>query len=195
MWGAVLVPALTSAQAAACPSSNNTSVKTANGLAYTVSCGTDRAGGDLSSAYASSFGACISSCSTTSSCVAAAYTQGICYLKSSLVPTTPASNVNVAALNSAIAAVASTAYTCPANNNYVVTSHSRFATIKCYQDYYGADLATTFTYSMKDCISACAANSTCKALSYVPGSPGACYLKSSVPAARNSSSVWGAVFQ
>ncbi|EME78218.1 uncharacterized protein MYCFIDRAFT_85297 [Pseudocercospora fijiensis CIRAD86] len=67
---------------------------------YTVACGTDRAGGDLFSAGASSFSACIPMCDALVGCVGFAYVggsgSGTCYFKNNLTPATANSNVDVA---------------------------------------------------------------------------------------------------
>lgn len=198
VWGAVLQSTSyfqTSADKASCPASNSTTVQTANGLTYVVGCGQDHNGGDLSNSITSTFGQCIKLCSTTSSCIAVAYTSsGFCYLKSSYVPASSSSSVNSAVL-STVQNSQPAAYTCPTANNTIVASNGRSAVIQCYQDHYGGDLATVFSYTLNSCISSCASNSSCVALSYVSGSPGPCYLKSSVQTPVTSNSVWGAVFQ
>jgi hypothetical protein len=55
-----------------------------NGGSYTVACGVDYWGGDLSSAQTSTFEACMDTCDTTAGCLDVSYSSGTCYMKSVL---------------------------------------------------------------------------------------------------------------
>jgi hypothetical protein len=55
-----------------------------NGGSYTVECGVDYWGGDLSSAQTSTFEACMDTCDTTTGCLDVSYSSGTCYMKSVL---------------------------------------------------------------------------------------------------------------
>lgn len=97
--------ATTPATSAPAPTSTNSCDALANSppVGYTVSCRTDRPGGDLSNAPASSFAMCVSQCNTLSGCVGFAYVggsgPGVCYFKSSLTNGSANSNVDFAAKN------------------------------------------------------------------------------------------------
>ncbi|EMF13501.1 uncharacterized protein SEPMUDRAFT_64456, partial [Sphaerulina musiva SO2202] len=69
---------------------------------YTIECGTDRSGGDLSAAPASSFSGCIPICKATAGCVGFSYVggsnAGTCYLKSSITTASSNSNVDTAVM-------------------------------------------------------------------------------------------------
>ncbi|KAF2723831.1 WSC-domain-containing protein [Polychaeton citri CBS 116435] len=67
----------------ACPGSNNT-VYTSNGKNFTVECGIDHSGGDLTSLSAQSLGACLDACAQNDKCVDVSLSGTACYLKSSL---------------------------------------------------------------------------------------------------------------
>jgi hypothetical protein len=66
-----------------CPGSNNTIV-TSYGQNFTIECGIDHSGGDLTSLSVSSFQQCIDTCSQNSQCVDLSLSGNSCYLKSSL---------------------------------------------------------------------------------------------------------------
>ncbi|KAK6076275.1 glyoxal oxidase precursor [Seiridium cupressi] len=75
-----------------CPTSNNTIV-TSNSKNFTIECGIDHSGGDLSSLTVTSFQGCIDACAQNSQCVDISLSGTSCYLKSSLG--TAVSNGNV----------------------------------------------------------------------------------------------------
>ncbi|ETS86981.1 hypothetical protein PFICI_00809 [Pestalotiopsis fici W106-1] len=66
-----------------CPTSNNT-VVTSNGKNFTIECGVDHSGGDLTSTTVSSFQGCIDACASNSQCVDVSLSGTSCYLKSTL---------------------------------------------------------------------------------------------------------------
>lgn len=70
---------------------------------YTISCKTDRPGGDLSNAPAASFAACAPLCNALSNCAGYSYVggnnAGVCYFKSTLTSAVSDSNVDFAAKN------------------------------------------------------------------------------------------------
>lgn len=55
-----------------------------NGGSYTVKCGVDYWGGDLSSVQTATFEACMDACDATSGCIDVSYSSGTCYMKSVL---------------------------------------------------------------------------------------------------------------
>lgn len=66
--------------------------------------------------------------------------------------------------------------------------------VECGSDRTGgdSDFATKSTNSLVDCINLCAQTSGCVDVSYVPGTPGACYLKNAIVPIQSNSNVWGA---
>ncbi|KAI8632121.1 WSC domain-containing protein [Xylariaceae sp. FL1651] len=67
----------------ACPASDGKSY-VSSGKTYTVQCGIDHAGGDLTSLTTDTFSGCIDACTATKGCVVVAYSGSACYLKSSV---------------------------------------------------------------------------------------------------------------
>jgi len=59
-------------------------------------------------------------------------------------------------------------------------------TVLANTDLPGADLTSSASPHIGDCGGKCAANASCNAWTWVPGSGGWCYLKSSVPASTNA---------
>lgn len=55
-----------------------------NGGSYTVQCGVDYWGGDLSSVQTSTFEGCMDACDTTTGCIDVSYSSGTCYMKNAL---------------------------------------------------------------------------------------------------------------
>ncbi|KAM0714477.1 hypothetical protein Q7P37_010264 [Cladosporium fusiforme] len=70
-----------SASGPACPASDGTVVAAKNGLNFTVECGIDHSGGDLSFVYVSSFQECIDACASNSQCLDVSLSGTACYLK------------------------------------------------------------------------------------------------------------------
>lgn len=108
-----------------CPSGNGTSYTT-NGATFTIECGIDHAGGDLSSKQVSCFSECITACATTSGCVDVSYMGAECYLKKSLGNTLSNHIVNGAKLvtsgSTTSAASAPTGYDHQANIASAITN-------------------------------------------------------------------------
>lgn len=185
--------------ALACPSSDTTTFRTPNNLNYTIQCFMDHRGGDLALVGTSSLAGCINACAVTTSCLAISWvpSNNFCYLKSSLQPVRANSLVWGAVLSSAISSATpatTTNITCPAANGTNVTSSSGgvFA-VQCGADRYGGDLTYAPADSLSECLDECTATKGCVAVSLVPGSPGACFLKSSVQPVKAASGVWSAV--
>ncbi|KAK4059824.1 uncharacterized protein Triagg1_10982 [Trichoderma aggressivum f. europaeum] len=85
---------------AICPNQNGKQVKESSGRSYTISCNTDRPGGDMASKMLRTFGDCITWCDQTNGCVAAAYHDGKCWLKKTLMGSSTSANRQVAVLSS-----------------------------------------------------------------------------------------------
>ncbi|KAK0755663.1 hypothetical protein N5P37_011788, partial [Trichoderma harzianum] len=85
---------------ALCPNQNGKQVKEPSGRSYTISCNTDRPGGDMASKMLRTFGDCITWCDETNGCVAAAYHDGQCWLKKTLMGSSASANRQVAVLSS-----------------------------------------------------------------------------------------------
>lgn len=70
--------------ALACPNSNNTLFRSTTGATFQITCGVDHFGGDMGGVvYVADFPSCVTLCSGTTGCLAAAYTPGgACYRKS-----------------------------------------------------------------------------------------------------------------
>ncbi|KAL7815568.1 hypothetical protein V8C26DRAFT_126624 [Trichoderma gracile] len=83
-----------------CPSQNGKQIKESTGRSFTVACNVDRPGGDLASKSLHSFSACVTWCDQTSGCLAAAYHDGVCWLKKTLNKSTTRANGQVAVLSS-----------------------------------------------------------------------------------------------
>ena len=181
-----------------CPSDDGT-VVTRGGLAYTIKCGADYYGGDLTSTQTTSFGACIDACSASKQCVDVSYVQGACYLKSQL--TTLAANeqvwtaVQTTASRAPPADTNSLSVRCPGDNPVSYTStagtSSKAFSISCGTDYYGGDFLFLETDTLQKCVDTCASHSECVSLSYRGVG---CYLKSTLttPVTDPNSGVIGA---
>ncbi|EME43228.1 hypothetical protein DOTSEDRAFT_80702 [Dothistroma septosporum NZE10] len=93
---------------------------------YTVSCGTDRPGGDLSNAPSASFNDCFAQCDALAGCVGFAYNggsgSGVCFFKSSLVPAVQNSGVEFASKNTATTSSSSTSTTSTTSKASTTTS-------------------------------------------------------------------------
>lgn len=89
-----------------CPASNNTMI-TSNGKNFTVECGIDRSGGDLTSLTVASFQDCIDACAQNSQCVDVSLSGTACYLKSTLGVAVSNGGIWGAKLNSTSASSAS----------------------------------------------------------------------------------------
>lgn len=87
-----------------CPSSNGLNYTTSNGAMFTIQCSMDHVHGDLSLASTSSYAACMTTCSTTASCVGVSYVNaspnGFCYMKNSITSVSNSGSVWSAVLQS-----------------------------------------------------------------------------------------------
>jgi hypothetical protein len=81
--GTASTPSASAGTGPSCPASDGT-VVASNGLNFTVECGIDHAGGDLTSLYVGSFQECIDACSSNSKCVDVSLSGTACYLKQTL---------------------------------------------------------------------------------------------------------------
>ncbi|KIW21646.1 hypothetical protein PV08_02226 [Exophiala spinifera] len=140
VWGAVKAATST----LTCPS--------ADGQVYdgfTIACGIDHVGGDLSNFYAGSLNSCLDTCSTTADCLGVAYAAPYCYMKSTI--NEPSSNPAI------IAATLPPSNTglC-ANGNTGTSTYSaggKSFNVVCGWDYYGYDISNQQTKDLETCIS------------------------------------------
>ncbi|KAF1929458.1 uncharacterized protein M421DRAFT_139247 [Didymella exigua CBS 183.55] len=174
----------------------------ANDNIFQISCATDFYGGDLFLAQTSTLASCMKACSMTSSCVAASYVSGNCYMKQMLGASQPNANVIGVALLEAAASTPSTEsappncpaqYTCPENNGCVFQgSDNRAFILACSKDFYGGDFQSLGASNFEACAQSCADNADCIAASFVGGKgSGACYLKSRNNGASTNDNVDG----
>jgi len=193
----------------ACPGSNNQTY-VSNGKNFTIECGFDHQGGDLTTVSAQTLAGCIDACANNGQCVDAVYANGNCYLKSSLgayiansgLAGARLSSVTVgggAPANTATATTTSTGagatstsgntLSCPGSDTQTYTSNGKNFTIECGLDHQGGDLTSLTVSGLQGCIDACATNSQCVD-AVLSGT--ACYLKSSLGAAVQNSNLAGA---
>ncbi|KAL1596230.1 hypothetical protein SLS59_007929 [Nothophoma quercina] len=147
-----------------CPGSDGQTIDTSAGT-FIVECGVDRSGNDMadSPVYPGSYEACVSVCARRPGCMDVSYIpNGPCYLKSSA----GAANQNANIIGGRL----------------------------CYSDRYGDDIpgGTSYTNTLDDCIADCDNTDGCVDVSYIPGSPGPCYKKSSIADIRQNDNVFGA---
>lgn len=64
--------------------------------------------------------------------------------------------------------------------------------IECYNDRYNSDLKNSPASSLSDCINQCINTNGCVDVSFVPGSPGVCYMKNNIGAPQTNYGVWAA---
>jgi hypothetical protein len=173
---------------ASCPSSDGTTLTVGND-SFVLNCGTDYAGGDLSMTYTSTVYACAASCSNTTGCVASSWVPGgPCYMKSAVGNANQNSGVwAVKKLN-----IAAT-HACPGDNGKNITVGSSVFTIQCGTDHAGGDLSVASALTIDACASTCAQTSGCVGASFVPGSPGVCYMKGKSTPANVNNGVWALV--
>ncbi|KAF2812620.1 uncharacterized protein BDZ99DRAFT_558824, partial [Mytilinidion resinicola] len=166
-----------------CPDSDGQTVNVGTS-SFAITCDYDYYGNDFGVSWVSSFEECLATCDSTTGCVAVSYNGGACYPKSSIAGGETATGVWAA----------KKVISCPDSDGttYTATDGTVF-TIECSIDRYGNDLATTWESNLENCIEACEATSGCVDVSYIPGSPGPCYLKSTAGAAQANADVWGAV--
>ena len=201
-----------------CPSCNNTII-TSNGMNFTVECGIDHQGGDVTSLSVANFQACIDACAQNSQCVDVSLSGSACYLKSTLGAAVQNAGIAGARLvsggSSSSATSATTATTagqvatsvastatslnsgstfssvsCPGSNSTIYTASNGVTfLIECGIDHASGDMSSTRVNTFADCINACATTSGCVDVSL---SGSACYLKSTLGAALQNGGVWGA---
>lgn len=112
-----------SSTALSCPSSNGTTY-TANGASYLVECFTDHLGGDLSSTRTSTLDACITTCSTTTGCIAVSWVPGapgFCYMHSTLTAASTNNGVWGAVLTSSAVVTSSSVSKTPSPSSTLAT--------------------------------------------------------------------------
>lgn len=168
-----------------CSSIDGSTIVISAATTYTVECAEDRVGGDIpnSSVWKADFNGCLAACESNPGCIDVSYipsapAQGPCYMKSSLQPAQPNTCVWGAKRNNLC-------------DQTVTSGCGSTYKVECYVDHFGGLMSTTWTSSLTDCMAACDTATGCVDVSYVPGSPGPCYLKSSVGVASNSTSVVG----
>ena len=87
---------------------------------------------------------------------------------------------------SSLANVALAQLACPADNEqtYVDPTSQSTYIIECGYDRPGTDIPGSpgWTNTLEDCIALCSTKSSCVDVSYIPGSPGPCYMKSGLNA-------------
>ena len=124
---------------------------------YDVLCGQDYYGNDLRAIRVDTFGACLTGCSGDPACVAIAFRDGACYLKSSVAPALSDSNVWSAKKSDA----KSLSCDGKASDGLTYSASKDQFKIICGKEYYGGDLSATRVPSFTACIEACATNSEC----------------------------------
>ncbi|MCJ1332648.1 hypothetical protein MMC10_009341, partial [Thelotrema lepadinum] len=195
VWGAKRVDA--PAQTLSCVNKQSDGTTYQSGQrSYSIHCGADYYGGDLSSATTSTLDLCIAACDSTDGCIDVSYSGNNCFMKNKLNTLTKNGNVNTAVLTSAEPGASdpgpSTGPTCVNDQSngqqYTATSGAIFDII-CGVDYYGGDLTSLGADTFGSCIEACTANAQCVDVSYLGTT---CYLKSVLNSPNTYSSVWTA---
>ncbi|KAI7324666.1 WSC-domain-containing protein [Hortaea werneckii] len=108
-----------SSTAVSCPGSDNTVVMS-NGKNFTIECGIDHAGGDLTAQSVGSFQECIDACAKNANCVDVSLSGSACYLKSSLGAAVP----NVAVWGAKLVIASSSSSTSSATDSTVTITTS-----------------------------------------------------------------------
>ncbi|KAJ9630987.1 hypothetical protein H2203_001515 [Taxawa tesnikishii (nom. ined.)] len=189
------------------------SCATTSSTTYSLACGVDYNGQDLSNANTNSFSDCLTLCDETSGCVGVAYVgganPGVCYMKSSISAGISNSGVDSAArlggassgassaISSAVSGVATAASGAASAVSSAVgtvgscaSTSSTTYSLACGIDYNGEDLSNANTNSFSDCLALCDETSGCVGVAYVGGAnPGVCYMKSSISAGISNSGV------
>lgn len=111
-----------------CPASNNTVVKS-NGKTFTVECGIDHSGGDLTSLGVTSFQGCIDACAQNSQCVDVSLSGSSCYLKSTLGAAVSNSGIWGAKLSSTSTSSSSLSTSTPSSSPSLSTSTQTAGTL------------------------------------------------------------------
>lgn len=110
--------------------------------------------------------------------------------------TTPAAATTAVATTTTATAASATypgTVQCPASDGTTFVTGGQTYQIQCGVDHNGGDATNVNTNSMDDCLVACSKYSGCTDVSWVPGSPGTCYIKTSITPGNSNSAVWGAV--
>ncbi|KAI1623342.1 hypothetical protein EDD37DRAFT_465654 [Exophiala viscosa] len=192
-----------------CSSDSSASSYTSGDDTFSVTCGWDYSGYDISNEQTTTFEGCMNACAADSQCYAVSYTTGSwCYLKSAGVGGSANADVNAASLpfssttttttTSTTTATSSTTTTAVATGLCIndqgdgssFTSGSKTYTISCGFDYYGYDISMVQTSTFEDCVSACSSDSDCTALSWTIS--GFCYMKNGVSVGDADADVMGA---
>lgn len=91
-------------------------------------------------------------------------------------------------------AATTTTLSCPAASGKVYSAaNGETFTVQCYVDHSGGDSGYVGAATLDACITTCSTTAGCVAVSWVPGSPGTCWLKTTLMSAVSNSGVWGAV--
>ncbi|KAF2490282.1 hypothetical protein BU16DRAFT_566314 [Lophium mytilinum] len=163
--------------------------------------------------WESSLTKCLSTCDITPGCIVVSYTGGACYMKSrnnggqpavgiwsaqkvaklpfsasNAASTTLSSSASIAKANSSPSTLS-----CPASHGSMYTSAGSIFKIECYTDHFGGDTRLSWEYNLQSCIESCDATTDCIDVSYRPGSPGPCYMKSAVLSTGTNPNIWGAL--
>ncbi|KAF2108864.1 hypothetical protein BDV96DRAFT_636555 [Lophiotrema nucula] len=192
IWGAKQDDG-TSSKISTCPESDGTQYR-AFGNIFQVECGVDRRGGDIGPQIYTNFVGCIEACGAHPDCVDVTLSGAACYLKNNL--TTPVFDptfwgAQIIGTYDKQATQVSTTFVaplptasgsrCPDQNGTIVTRScgSRYQ-VECDVDRFGNDLhvGPYDVYSLDSCIDKCDKTTGCKDISWQPGNPGPCYLKS-----------------
>ena len=193
VWGAKRTDAPAQTLSCANNQSNGTTYQSGQ-QSYTILCGVDNYGGDISSITTSTLELCIAACDSTNGCIDVSYSGNTCYMKNKLTTWTKNGNVDTAILTSAEQGASNPSPpggpSCDESDGqqYTASSGAIFDII-CGVDYYGGDLISLDAAAFETCIEACAANAQCVDVSYLGTS---CYLKSVLKSPISYSSVWTA---
>jgi hypothetical protein len=155
----------------------NAGTQTVNGRTCTLSCATDRVGGDYARMQTGTWTGCVQACAAESLCVAATYNEGtgFCYLKRDLKDASYAYGQDTVVCSAAPSGSSSgtPAPQCtPGTRNIGDTT----CTISCDTDRPGGDYAQQQTGTLEGCIQACAAENLCVSATYNEANK-FCYMK------------------
>ncbi|RAR10697.1 sequence-specific DNA binding RNA polymerase II transcription factor [Stemphylium lycopersici] len=118
---------------------------------------------------------------------------------SSTAPAPPSSSSSISTpipspttSNSATPSPSATGLSCPASNGKRFSTSKGDFIVECFVDRSDSDIgvAGNNPRNFEQCIQACAANSECQDVSYIPDGP--CYLKSALGTPNSNGGVWGA---
>ncbi|KAH7032617.1 WSC domain-containing protein [Microdochium trichocladiopsis] len=179
-----------------CPDSDGVTYNS-NGQAFTVQCGTDHAGNDLTSLTTDTFAGCVDACATTAGCVVLAYSGTACYLKNgigeevqngvwgaiiqraqtsstttsssaaSTISSTRSSSSSVSSAASSPSSTPATRITCPNSDGVSYNSNGKTFVVQCGTDHAGNDFKSLSTDTFAGCVNACATTDGCVVLAVV----------------------------